>query len=157
MYIFRLLYYFVQFGSHTSCTPSWSLISHAHHADFCQVPKTFYKNANSLSSKSQKNSKNHAWLLKKKLVALVLAACRNQNFGRPIMHHAACRIEWNSTVNIIFLSCYICHYIGHGYSRVMGFAWVPKYGPGPIPMRTLPTYPAGTLYLLSNTTWNWKV
>ena len=48
---------------------------------------------------------------KKKLVALVLAACRNQNFGRPITHHAACRIEWNSTVNIIFLSYYILPFI----------------------------------------------
>ena len=33
----------------------------------------------------------------------------------------------------------------------MGFAWVPKYGPGPIPMRTLPAYPVGTLYPPSNT------
>ena len=42
-------------------------------------------------------------------------------------------------------------YIGHGYSRVTGFAWVPKYGPGPIPVKTLPVYPPGTLYPPSNT------
>ena len=38
------------------------------------------------------------WLLKKKIVTPVLAACRNQNFGRRITHHAACRIERNGTV-----------------------------------------------------------
>ena len=35
---------------------------------------------------------------KKKVVTPVLAACRNQNFGRRVTRHAACRIEWKGTV-----------------------------------------------------------
>ena len=31
-------------------------------------------------------------------VTPVLAPCRNQNFGRRDTHHAACRIERNTTV-----------------------------------------------------------
>ena len=38
-----LLYHFVQFGSHASRTPSRMPNSHARHADFGKVPKTFSK------------------------------------------------------------------------------------------------------------------
>ena len=38
------------------------------------------------------------------IVTPVLAACRNRNFGRPVTHHAACRIERNSTVLFKYIS-----------------------------------------------------
>ena len=35
----------------------------------------------------------------KKIVTPVLAACQNQNFGRRVTHHMACRIERNCIVH----------------------------------------------------------
>ena len=119
---FEILYHFVQFGSHASRTPSRTPNSHARHADFGQVPKTFSKVKKSMKNAlffQQKQifynryaSKNvHTTYLpsffafpqrrvcrKKKAVTRVLAARRNQNFGRPVTHHAVCRIEQNGTV-----------------------------------------------------------
>jgi hypothetical protein len=38
---------------------------------------------------------------KKKVVMPVMAACQNQNFGRPVTHHTACHIERNGTVPLL--------------------------------------------------------
>ena len=38
---------------------------------------------------------------KKHAVTAILASCRNQNFGRAVTGHEACRIDRNSTVSLI--------------------------------------------------------
>ena len=110
-------YHFIQFGSHTSRTPSRTPISHAHHADFGQLPKT--KNCQFLFSKIQKISKNRAWLPK--------GLFSHTGFGRPVTHHAACRIERNGTVNPLRNASKMCtvqvthvvHATGQMYSNII--------------------------------------
>jgi hypothetical protein len=72
-----------------------SLKCHGSHDKFCKVPNLFCAQYRKNSSPAALNCRKcpKTWTCHGKF-----GSCRNQNFGRPVTRHGACRIEWNGTV-----------------------------------------------------------
>ena len=63
---------------------------------FDRILRGIFVNSMIMSEKSQIVSAHGCRIFF--FVTPVLASCRNQNFGRRVTHHVACRIERNTTV-----------------------------------------------------------